>query len=207
MNEKISAAIKELREKSKKRKFSQSFDLIISLKEFDIKKPENKFTEDVVLPHGRGGEAEVVVFSDSSKDLDCKILTSEELNNLAKSKRDVKKLAGSTDFFLSEPKLMPVVGKVMGASLAPKGKMPKMFTSDEIKGMIKNYKKSTRVKIKDSPVIQCLIGKEYMKDEEIAENIQEVLKFLETKLPKGKHNIGKILLKMTMEKPVKIEVQ
>jgi large subunit ribosomal protein L1 len=95
----------------------------------------------------------------------------------------------------------------MGASLAPKGKMPKMFTSDEIKGMIKNYKKSTRVKIKDSPVIQCLIGKEYMKDEEIAENIQEVLKFLETKLPKGKHNIGKILLKMTMEKPVKIEVQ
>jgi large subunit ribosomal protein L1 len=207
MNEKILAAIKELKEKSKKRNFSQTFDLIISLKEFDIKKPENKFVEDIVLPHGRGKEAEVVVFSDAIKDVDCRILTTEDLNKLAKSKRAAKKLVAATDFFLAEPKLMPTIGKVLGAYLAPKGKMPKMFTSSEVKNLVKNYKKSVRVRIKDSPVVQCLVGKDNMKDEEIVENVQEVIKALEAKLPKGKHNISKMMLKLTMGKPVKIEVQ
>jgi len=207
MNEKILQAVKELKEKSKKRNFPQTFDLIISLKEFDIKKPENKFTEDVVLPHGRGEEAEVVVFSDSVKDVDCKVLTTEDVNKLAKNKRSTKKLVSATDFFLAEPKLMPIIGKILGAYLAPKGKMPKMFTGSEIKILVKNYKKSVRTRIKDSPVVQCLVGKEDMKDEEVVENVQEVIKALEAKLPKGKHNIGKIMLKLTMGKPVKIEVQ
>lgn len=186
MEEKFLQAIKELKEKSKKRNFPQSFDLIISLKEFDIKKPENKFTEDVVLPHGRGKEAEVVVFSDSVKDVDCKVLTTEDVNKLTKSKRDAKKLISETDFFLSEPKLMPTIGKVLGAYLAPKGKMPKMFTGGEIKSLVKNYKKSVRVRIKDSPVVQCLVGKEDMKDEEVIENVEEVIRALEAKLPKRK---------------------
>lgn len=206
MNEKILQKIKELKDKSKKRNFVQSFDLIVVLKEFDVKKPENKFTEDVVLPHGRGKEAEVVVFSDSVKDVDCKVLTTEDINKLSKSKRDAKKLVSKTDFFLAEPKMMPIIGKVFGAYLAPRGKMPKIFVESEIKNLVKNYKKSVRIKIKDSPVVQCLVGREDMKDEDVAENIEEVIKVLVTKLPKGKHNIDKIMLKLTMGEPVKIEV-
>ena len=47
MRENVLKAIEELKEKSKKRNFSQTIDLIIILKEFDTKKTENKFTEDV----------------------------------------------------------------------------------------------------------------------------------------------------------------
>ena len=206
MNEKILTAIKELREKSKKRNFPQTFDLIISLKEFDIKKPENKFSEDIVLPHGRGQDADVVVFSDSVKDLDCKVLTSEDLSALAKNKRSAKKLAGGTNFFLSEAKMMPQIGKVLGAYLGPRGRMPKLIAGENVKTMVKNYKNSVRIRVKDTPVIQCLIGKQDMKDEEIAENIEAVIKGLELKLPKGKRNIKRLLLKSTMGEPVKIEV-
>ena len=205
MNEKILAKVKELKEKTKKRNFSQTFDLIVSLKEFDIKKPENKFTEDVALPHGRGKDASVVVFSDSIKDSDLKIYTNEMVQSLAKNKRSAKNLVKQTDFFLAEPKLMPVVGKVLGAFVGPKGKMPKLITGD-VKSLVKNYKKSVRIKVKDAPVIQCLVGKEDMKDEQVAENIEAVLKFLETKLPKGKNNIGKAELKLTMGNPMKLEV-
>lgn len=204
MTEKILKAIKELREKSKKRKFPQSFDLILSLKEFDTKKAENKFTEDIFLPHGRGKEAEIVVFADTFKGLDCTVLTSEDLNNLVKNKRETKKLVTNTDFFLAESKMMPLVGKALGQFLAPRGKMPKIITGDE-KDLVKNYRRAVRVKIKDSPVIQCLVGKESMKDEEIEKNIETVVKILESKLPKGKQNINKLLLKLTMGKPVKIE--
>ena len=45
-----------------------------------------------------------------------------------------------------------------------------------------------------------------MEDEKVAENIKAVLEFLESKLPKGKGNIASVLLKLTMSKPVKLEV-
>jgi len=205
MAEKLLDVIKELKEKSKKRNFSQTFDLIVTLKEYDTKKAENKFTEDIVLPHGRGGDVEVVVFSDIIKDLDCKTLTSENINELSKKKRDIKKLVSGADFFLAEPKLMPLIGKSFGQFLAPRGKMPKLLTGNA-KSLVENYKKSVRIRIKDSPVVQCLVGNEKMDDEKVVENINAVIKFLESKLPKGKHNFGKVMLKLTMSKPVKIEV-
>ncbi|MEM5794374.1 MAG: 50S ribosomal protein L1 [Candidatus Aenigmatarchaeota archaeon] len=205
MKEKILSKIKELREKSKKRNFEQSFDLIINLKEFDPKKPENKITEDIVLPHGRGKEARVVIFSDTIKDVNAEVLTSSDIEKIAKNKREARKLAKNTDFFLAEPKLMPLVGKYFGQFLGPRGKMPKIIVGN-VEKLVENYKKSVRIRIKDSPVIQCIVGKENMKDEQIAENIEAVLEALKAKLPKGKQNIGEVLLKLTMSKPIKIEV-
>jgi large subunit ribosomal protein L1 len=205
MKEKILEKIKELREKSKKRNFVQTFDLIVNLKEFDVKKPENKITEDIVLPHGRGSEAKVVIFSDSIKDVDAQVLTSADIEKIAKNKREVRRIAKDTDFFLAEPKLMPLVGKYFGQFLGPRGKMPKIITGN-VEKLIENYKRSVRIRIKDAPVVQCLVGKENMKDEEIAENIEAVMEALKAKLPKGKQNIGKVLLKLTMSKPIKIEV-
>lgn len=205
MNEKILKAVKEAREKSKKRNFSQTFDFIVSLKELDLKKQENKFTDDVVLPHGRGDEARVLVFSDNIKGEGFDVMTNADLQNLAKNKRTSKTLVKQTDFFLAEPKLMPVVGKILGAYVGPRGKIPKILSGDA-KTLVKNYKKSVRVRVKDSPVIQCIVGNEKMKDEEVVENVEAVIKFLETKLPKGKTNIGKTHLKLTMGQPVKVEM-
>ncbi|MEM5772873.1 MAG: 50S ribosomal protein L1 [Candidatus Aenigmatarchaeota archaeon] len=205
MKEKILKAIQELRKTSKKRNFSQSFDLIVSLKEFDVKKPENKFVEDVILPNGRGEKAKVVVFSDSFKGLDCEVLGSNDLEKYSKNKREAKKLVRDTDFFLAEPKMMVLVGKVFGQYMGPRNKLPKVISGDVAK-MVEDYKNAVRIRIKDSPVIQCLVGKENMKDEEIAENVEAVLKAIQAKLPRGLQNIKSIMIKLTMSKPVKIEV-
>lgn len=205
MTEKILKIIKELKEKSKKRNFPQTFDLIINLKEFDVKKPENKFSEDFVLPFGKGKESKVVIFADAIKTDKCEVVGTDEIQKLAKNKRAAKKVARQVDFFLAEPKLMPLIGKALGVYLGPSGKMPKIITGN-VDSLVENYKKSVRIRVKDSPVIQCSVGNEKMKEEEIVENIKSVLKFLETKLPKGKHNIKEVLLKLTMGKPMKIEV-
>lgn len=206
MNEKILNAIKELREKSKKRNFPQTFDLIVNLKEFDLKKPENKINEDVFLPN-KFEDSNVIIFSDSIKDADCRIITSSEVDKLAKNRRELKKIIKGTNFSLAEAKLMPVVGKQFGQLLAPRGLMPKLVTPNvNIGELVKKLKKSVRIMIKDSPVVQCPIGNEKMEDEKIAENVEAALKYLETRLSKGKTNIGKVMLKMTMSKPVKIEV-
>jgi large subunit ribosomal protein L1 len=203
METKILNTIKELKEKSKKRNFSQTFDLIVILKEIDLKKPENRFSEDVVLPRGRGESASIVVFSDRLKDIDCETIGSNDIEKLSKDKRAVKKMVSKTQFFLAEAPLMPVVGKALGQFLAPRGKMPKIITGDATQ-LVKNLKKSVRIKIKDAPVIQCLVGNEDMSDEDVTENIESVLEFLNTKLPKGKHNIGRVLIKLTMSEPIKV---
>ena len=204
MLEQIEKAFNELKA-GEKRNFVQSVDLIVSLKGIDLKKPESKFSEDLILPYDMGKDAKVVVFSDNLKDIGCDVLTSGDIQRMAGDKRDAKNLGENTDFFLSEAQLMPVIGKSLGQVLAPRGKMPKVIMGD-VRKLVENYKKSVRIAVKNSPVIQCFVGKEDVETRKIVENVEAVLKFLETKLPRGRQNIGKILLKLTMSKPVKVEI-
>ena len=204
MAEKIIEAIKKLKTQ-KKRNFSQTFSLIVKLNGIDLKKPESKINDEFKLPHGWGGDSKVGVFADTSRDLDATTISSSEIEELAKDKRAAKNLLKDIDFFLAEAKLMPLVGKSLGQLLAPRGRMPKVLASD-VKSAVEILKKSVRIRIKDSPVIQCKVGKEDMKDEEVMENVKSVLKFLETRLPKGRANIGKAYVKLTMGEPVEIEV-
>ncbi|MBI2084196.1 MAG: 50S ribosomal protein L1 [Candidatus Aenigmarchaeota archaeon] len=205
MRDEILKALQTLRNSQGKKGFVQSVDLIVALKGLDLKRPESKFAEDFILPHGRGKDAEVVVFSDNLTGLDCQVFNSDDLQKVAANKRSAKKLGNRTDFFLSEASLMPLIGRVMGQVLAPRNKMPKVITGDA-KRMVANYKKSVRLIVKSAPVVQCIVGKEDMAGDKVAENVAEILKFLETKLPRGRQNMGKVLLKFTMGEPVKVEV-
>ena len=205
MNEKMLVAIKNLRESSKKRKFAQTFDAIVSLKELDLKKPESKINEDVALPHGKGKESNVLIFSDSVKTDKAQVYSGGHLELLTRNKRAAKNAAKSTDFILADAKLMSTVGRILGQYLGPKGKIPKVLTGD-VNALIENLKKSVKVRVKDSPVIQCPLGNENMTDQQVAENLQALLNFVEKRLPKGKSNIGKVEVKLTMSKPTRVEL-
>jgi len=197
--------IKKLKESSKKRNFNQRYDLIINLKDFDLKKAENKIDEILVLPKETGKPTSISLFSDSVKKIEgCTIINSEEIESLAGKKKELKKLISQTTIFLSEPKLMPVVGKHLGKFLAPIGKMPKPVAGD-VNNLVKDYRNGVRIDIKKQPMIQTTVGSEKMKEEDVAENIQAVLNFLKAKLPKGKNNIDKVKLKLTMSCPIKLE--
>jgi len=203
---KITEGLKEVKEKSKKRKFSQRYDLIINLKDLDIKKTENKIDEFFVLPKGSGKEVFVTLFSDSIKNESCRIIKSSEIEELGKKKKDVKKLIDQTDFFLAEPKLMPIVGKHLGRFLAPVGKMPKPLAGN-VENTIKDSKNTVRIIVDKQPIIHTVIGSEKMDEKDVEENIRAILNFLKSKLPRGKNNIKNIYLKLTMGHPVKLEVE
>lgn len=203
----ILGQINELKEKSKKRNFTQRYDLIINLKDLDLKKTENKFDEFFTLPKGTGKEASVTLFSDTIKKVEgCKIIKSLEIEGLSKNKKRVKKLIAQTDFFLAEPKLMPIVGKHLGKFLAPVGKMPKPIVGD-VEKMIKDSKNAVRVVINKQPIIHTIVGSEKMSGEDVEKNIQALMNFLKSKLPRGKNNIKNVYLKLTMGHPVKLEVE
>lgn len=197
--------VKKVRE-SRKRNFNQTFDLIINLKELDLKKAENRIDEHFILPKGTGKEASITLFSDSAKKVEgCKIIKGMEIEDLAKKKKNLKKVIRETDFFLSEPKLMPVVGKHLGRFLAPRGMMPKPVTGDVSK-IIEGTKKSIKIKLNKQPIIHTVVGSEKMDDKDVEENIKTLLAYLQKKLPGGKNNIKNVYLKTTMGHPVEIEV-
>jgi len=201
----ILESVKKARE-SEKRNFNQTFDLIINLKEIDLKKAGNKIDEHFILPKGTGKEASITLFSDSAKKIEgCKIIKGTEIESLGKKKKNLKKVIKETDFFLSEPKLMPVVGKHLGKFLAPRGMMPKPVAGD-INKIIEDTKKGVKIKLDKQLIIHTVVGSEKMDDKDIEENVKALLTYLEKKLPMKRNNIKSVYLKTTMGHPVKIEV-
>jgi large subunit ribosomal protein L1 len=197
---KIEEAIKQLKETGKKRGFKQSFDLIVNITNIDLKKPENKFSKDINLPHGRGKEITVSVISDNVQGA----ITKKDLESLTGDLKKIKEFINKSDFFICEAPLMPLTGKVLGKYLGPKGKMPKLLPPNaDPKPIIENTKKSVTVRLRESPVIQTMIGTEAMDDPQIKENAEKVIEEIKKSLP-GKARIKSTFLKLTMSKPVKI---
>ncbi|MBI2583475.1 MAG: 50S ribosomal protein L1 [Candidatus Aenigmarchaeota archaeon] len=199
----IAEAVKAARE-SEKREFKQSFDLSINISGLDLKKPENRISKEILLPHGRGKLAKVCLISDSG-DYEEKI-GKGELESLGNNKKEAKNLARSYDFFMSEPQLMVAVGKSIGKYLGPVGKMPKVVPpGTDVNKTAQQLSKSVRLRIKDSPVIHCTVGTEDMSDSQISENVNAVLGEMKKMLP-GKGKIRNAYLKLTMGKSAKIDV-
>ena len=69
--------------------------------------------------------------------------------------------------------------------------------------MIGKMNKSIRVRNKEM-AIKLGVGKESMSDDDLAENVEAVLKGLEKLLPRGRDNVREVLVKFTMSKPVKL---
>jgi large subunit ribosomal protein L1 len=204
----ISEALKKCRENSKKRNFSQTWDIIINLRGVDFSKPENRFSGSVILPHGKGKKTRVCVIADykvtEAIKLGVGIVTKDQLKKIEKS--DIKKLAQNYDYFLGETTLMAQIGKILGPALGPRGKMPKPFPPTvNLEGLIKSGEKTFSLNVKN-PVIQGAVGTESMKDEEIEENVKSVLSFVEGKLPKGKQQIDNVVIKLTMGKAVRVKI-
>jgi len=195
----IDEALKSIRD-SEKRKFSQTFDLIVSLKNIDLKNPENKFTKRVVLPHGRGKDIDICVIAENGP------ITKLDIEDLGRNKSSAKKLVKKYEFFLCEAQLMPLVGKILGRYLGPKGKMPELLPPDKNpSSMIEELKKSVRIKVRDTPTIQLVVGSEDMTDEQIKENTMHVIEEIKKSLP-AKAKIKSAYIKLTMGRPVRIGV-
>ncbi len=183
-----------------KRKFSQSLDMNFTIKGIDLKRPENKFSKEIVLPHGSGKAMEVCVMSDALG------LGKAEIEEMGRDAKSLKKFSKKYDYFLCEAPLMPIVGKVLGRYLAPKGKMPKLLPpGKDPASMIDEAKRTVRIRLRDSPSIQVIIGTEAMSDQQLRENGEKIIEEVKKSLP-GKAQIKKIYLKFTMSKPVKLKV-
>jgi large subunit ribosomal protein L1 len=205
-------AVQKAIEESKKlnRKFKQSVDVVINLKNIDMNDAKNRIEDEVMLPHGRGVEAKLALFASGDLALKSKthvdlLIKPEEIEELAKDKKKFKKIADEYDFFIAEAPLMPTIGKTLGIILGPRGKMPKPVPPTiDIANMAKSMRKTVKIRSKTTKTIHATVGREEMNAEHIADNIDAILKRLEGKLERGKLNIGSVYVKTSMGPPMRI---
>lgn len=189
---------------AKKRNFTETVELAINLKDVDLSIPKNRITDDIVLPNGRGRAVRVCVIGGGELALKAKnvadtVITVDELNTIAEDKKQAKKLANSTDYFIAEAPLMAVVGKRLGTVLGPRGKMPKPIAPGlDPTAMIEGLRKTVSVRTKDRMTFHAPVGTVDMSAEELADNIETILKRVELKLEKGRMNIASSYIKTTM---------
>jgi len=208
----ILAAVKEAKEKSEKRKFNQSVELVLNLKDVDMKSAEGKIQEIVELPYSPAKANKICVIASGELALKARkanadhVVEKAELEGLAGKKRELRKLANDYDFFIAEAPLMQSVGRILGPILGPRGKMPiAVPPSADIASLLNKHRKTIIVRTRSQPMIQCRIGTEDMTEEELTENIQTILRVLEGKLKKGMKNIKFVIIKTSMGTPVKIK--
>jgi len=205
-------AIKEAKEKAKKRNFTQSIELIVNLQDIDMKSPGGRIQERVELPYPSSEKPnKICVIASGELALNAKrakadlVIERDDLKELAGKKKEIRKIANEYDFFIAEAPLMPLVGKTLGTALGPRGKMPvPVPPRADIAGLIEKHRKMVFIRMRNQPVIQCRVGTESMNEEKIAENVQVILRVLEGKLKRGIKNIESAYIKMSMGTPVKI---
>jgi len=211
-NKTISEAIKQAKTKAGERKFNQTIDLILDIMEIDMKAPEGKIQEVVELPHDTGKPNRICVIASGEFALKAKnahadyVIERADLEALSGKKKDLRKLGTTYDIFISEAPLMPLVGKILGPVLGPRGKLPiPVPPNADIATIINKHRKTVIVRMRNQPIIQVPVGTQQMKDEDLTENTMTVLRVLDGKLKRGLKNVKYAFIKTSMGEPVKIK--
>ncbi len=209
-SQQLTELIKKGRSESKERKFNEAVEVILTLKEIDVKKTDLNINETVYLPHPTSKVARVCFIGAGDLALRAKnakvdgIIDPSRLESLAGNKKEAKKVARSYDFFLADTGLMPRIGKILGQSLGPRGKIPTAVPPNApIEAMIQRMRTAVRVRSRGSLGIAAKVGDRKLSDSDLAENALAVVQAVEKKLPAGERNVKSVIVKTTMGKPVK----
>jgi len=210
----LTQKVTELKKSTPKRNFKQSIELLMSLKDLDLKKPESRMELSVEMPHPIEKLVKICVVASGDLAVRAKnagadlVLEKSELEEAAKDKKAAKKIANEYTHFIAETTLMPLVGKTLGSILGPRGKMPTPVPPNvSIEEVINKHRRTVKIRVRDQLAVRCRVATEDMSEELIAENVQAVVSGIESKLDKGERNVARIKLKATMGKPVEIPLK
>jgi large subunit ribosomal protein L1 len=206
-------AIEEAIAAAPPRRFKQSVEMIVVLRDIDPRTPEGRIREVIILPHRPRKHVKVCVVADGdmavkAREVADRVITREELQAISGNKKEAKKIAEFCDWVLVKTDLMPLAGRILGPALGPRGKIPvPVPPAANIAALVERYRSAVLVRTKDQPQLMCRIGTIDMSPEEIAENAMAVLQTIEGKLKNPHYNIARILVKTSMGPPVEVRIR
>ncbi|KAF3860377.1 hypothetical protein F7725_000632 [Dissostichus mawsoni] len=190
-------AVKEVLSSSltKSRKFTETVELQISLKNYDPQK-DKRFSGTVRLKTLPRPKFSVCVLGDQQHCDEAKVaelphMDIEALKKLNKNKKMVKKLAKKYDAFLASESLIKQIPRILGPGLNKAGKFPSLLTHNE--------NLNTKVLC-----LAVAVGHVKMTEDELVYNIHLAVNFLVSLLKKNWQNVRALYVKSTMGKPQRL---
>jgi large subunit ribosomal protein L1 len=210
MADSIEEAVSRALEDAPPRNFTETLDLAINLRDIDLNDPSNRVDESVVLPSGTGQETRIVVFATGetavrAEDVADEVLGPDELEELGDDDDEAKDLADDTDFFIAEAAMMQDIGRYLGTVLGPRGKMPTpLQPDDDVVETVERMKNTVQIRSRERRTFHTRVGAQDMTPEEVANNIDVIIRRLEADLEKGPLNIDSMYVKTTMGPAVEV---
>jgi len=209
-DQEIENAVSRALDEAPERNFRETVDIAVNLRDLDLNDPSNRVDESVVLPEGTGQETKIVVFAEGetalrAEDVADDVLSGDELEDLGDDDDEAKDLAEDTDFFIAEADMMQDIGRYLGTILGPRGKMPEpLQPDDDVVETVQRMKNTVQLRSGDRRTFHTRVGAEDMSAENIASNIDVILRRLHADLEKGPLNVDSVFVKTTMGPSVEV---
>lgn len=189
-------------------KFDPSVEVSFNLN-LDVKKASQQLRGSIVLPHGVGKVAKVLVVGDKHDQDEGKKAGADYVNDELVLEKIQRENWFDFNYIVTTPKYMAKFAKY-GKLLGPKGLMPnpKLGTvTQDVKTAVENIKRGQiEYRTNDQGLINLSIGKLSFSDQKLKENYQAIFNLIKAKRPsevKGEY-IMNISLSTTMGPGIKI---
>ena len=210
-NAMVLEGVQNLRTAMKERKFTQTIELQVALKDYDPQK-DKRFVGTVRLPNVPRPSLKICLIADAKHEaeakkanLDIDVTTLDELKKFNKDKKLVKKWAKKYTLLLASDTCLKKVPVVVGPILARIQRFPTVVSHNEpLAQKITDTRASVKFQLKKVTCLATAVGREDMTDDEIKSNIMMSLNFLASLLKKQWHNIKSVHIKATMSSSVKL---
>ncbi|OQV15948.1 60S ribosomal protein L10a-2 [Hypsibius exemplaris] len=192
--------------KKKPRKFVETVELQIALKNYDPQK-DKRFSGTVRLKHTPRPKYKVCVLGDEqhideANSHQIPAMSADDLKKLNKNKKLVKKLAKQYDAFLASDALIKQIPRLLGPGLNKAGKFPTLISHGEnMPGKVDELKGTIKFQMKKVLCLAVAIGHVGMSNDELASNISLAVNFLVSLLKKNWQNVRSLHIKSTMGPP------
>uniref|UniRef100_I1LMS5 Ribosomal protein n=1 Tax=Glycine max TaxID=3847 RepID=I1LMS5_SOYBN len=181
--------------KEKNRKFVETIELQIGLKNYDPQK-DKRFSGSVKLPHIPRPKMKICMLGDAqhveeAEKIGLDWMDVEALKKLNKNKKLVKKLAKKYHAFLASEAVIKQIPRLLGPGLNKAGKFPTLVTHQEtLESKVNESKAMVKFQLKKVLCMGVAVGNVSMEEKQIFQNVQLSVNFLVSLLKKNWQNVS-----------------
>jgi len=195
--------------KDKPRKFVETIELQIGLKNYDPQK-DKRFSGSVKLPFTPRPNLKICVLGDvkhceQAAAIGVDAMSVDDLKKLNKNKKLVKKLADKYAGFLASDSVIKVIPRLLGPGLNKAGKFPTLIAHGQsMDEAVETMKATIKYQLKKVLCLGVAVGNVNMEEKQLYVNIQMAVNFLVSLLKKNWQNVRSLYIKSTMGEPIRI---
>eukprot|EP00341_Mesodinium_pulex_P007174 CAMPEP_0116907326 /NCGR_PEP_ID=MMETSP0467-20121206/13048_1 /TAXON_ID=283647 /ORGANISM="Mesodinium pulex, Strain SPMC105" /LENGTH=229 /DNA_ID=CAMNT_0004582341 /DNA_START=26 /DNA_END=715 /DNA_ORIENTATION=- len=189
--------------KGKKRKFTETIELQITLKNYDPQR-DKRFSGTFRLPVTPKVNCNVCVLGnqrhcETAEKLGIDRMNIEDLKKFNKNKKLIKKFAKKYDSFLASGTLIKQIPRILGPGLTKAGKFPSLLDdNDNVQEKVDTAKATIKFQMKKVMCMSLAVANVTMTNAEISLNVQLAVNFLVSLLKKNWQNVKVLYIKSTM---------